>query len=717
MAKTSKATKKFQGKHLKHTLDHRRQVQRHQKLKGKRGTKEKEEVKPERKSAKDVFDDMSVEQFFDGGFEVPEGKGKPEDSDLSESELESGETEGEIDESEVEGEAEGDEPSGNLESPSGEPSGDEDDSSDESPEQMEHEMAALAEKDPDFHKYLQDNDKELLDFKGVNPMDAMSDSEGESEGESEGPQTAALKTLRAKIDITKAHVTRWNKQLDNPTIRVIQNVVAAFKAAVNIHSSEDVDTRYTVTDPSVFADLMFVGLQRVPEAVHKLSPYKTNAKGNRAVDEKNEHTHSVARVLKSQAGAYITLLADITNTETAALVLSSLQEVLPFYVSYRKIMKQIINAVVTCWATTPHTDTQVATYAFLNNAAREFPRAVLEMVLRGCYTSFLKTCRRTNPHTMDLINFCKNSAAELFAVDESLSYAIGFEYVRQLAIHLRTSMTAASRGTDSKNPHLAVYNWQFCHSLDFWSRVVAQHCVPEKEGANHKSGESPLRALIYPLVQVTLGTIRLVPTPQYFPLRFYLVRSLMRISQNTEVYIPVFPLVMEILTSSAFTKVGKPASLPAFDFDHNIKAGLQYLGTKPYQDGLCGEFLDLTAEFFALHCKSIAFPELVTPAVISLRRFAKSSKLFRFNKQVHQLVEKLNQNATFITEKRQNVSFGPSNRAMVAAFLKDVLWESTPVGKYVVVLRKQREETRRLLKEALENEKRGYESEESIDLE
>lgn len=36
MAKTSKATKKFQSKHLKHTIDHRRKVQKHNKLKVKK---------------------------------------------------------------------------------------------------------------------------------------------------------------------------------------------------------------------------------------------------------------------------------------------------------------------------------------------------------------------------------------------------------------------------------------------------------------------------------------------------------------------------------------------------------------------------------------------------------------------------------------------------------------------------------------------------------
>ena len=147
-------------------------------------------------------------------------------------------------------------------------------------------------------------------------------------------------------------------------------------------------------------------------------------------------------------------------------------------------------------------------------------------------------------------------------------------------------MNATTKKTARTNPadaYKIVYNWQFCHSLDFWSRVLSFSCNPVKENGN----QSQLRQLIYPLVQVTLGVIRLIPTAQFFPLRFYLIRSLIRLSQNTGVFIPIFPLLSEILISSAFTKVPKKKeNLEAFDFDHNIKCTKAYLGTRVYHEGL-----------------------------------------------------------------------------------------------------------------------------------
>lgn len=214
-----------------------------------------------------------------------------------------------------------------------------------------------------------------------------------------------------------------------------------------------------------------------------------------------------------------------------------------------------------------------------------------------------------------------------------------------------------------------------------------------------------MRQLIYPLVQVTIGVIRLIPTAQFFPLRFYLIRSLIRLSQNTGVFIPIYPLLSEILSSTAFTKQPKKKStLPAFDFDHNIKCNQAYLGTRVYQDGLAEQFVELLGEFYVLYCKNVSFPELTSPAIIALRRYIKSSKNVKFNKQLSNTIEKLTQNSQFIENKRSELDFGPTNRAQVDQFLSDLSWEKTPLGSYVSVQREVREEKARILRESMAEE-------------
>lgn len=56
-----------------------------------------------------------------------------------------------------------------------------------------------------------------------------------------------------------------------------------------------------------------------------------------------------------------------------------------------------------------------------------------------------------------------------------------------------------------KDAYKQVYNWQYVHSLDFWSIVLGRAC--DTQGVE---AASELQALIYPLVQVSLGAIRYV---------------------------------------------------------------------------------------------------------------------------------------------------------------------------------------------------------------
>ncbi|CAI5002466.1 CPS_HP_G0127580.mRNA.1.CDS.1 [Saccharomyces cerevisiae] len=690
MGKVSKSTKKFQSKHLKHTLDQRRKEKIQKKrIQGRRGnktdqekanaagTREQQQLK---KSAKEeVFKDMSVEAFFEKGIEIPKENKKLKKKTTKEQ-------------------------------------SDEDSSSSEEEEDMGQSMAKLAEKDPEFYKYLEENDKDLLDFAGTNPLDGIDSQDEDEDAERNSnieEKSEQMELEKEKIELSLKLVRKWKKQLhDSPSLKLLRNIISAFKVAVNLNKEENIeDYKYAITDEKAFHELMFMVLKDVPQAIQKMAPYKI-VKGARTLPN-GGNVSRVSSIVKSHAGSLLILLNDITNTETAALVLHSVNELMPYLLSYRRILKELIKSIVGVWSTTRELETQIASFAFLINTTKEFKKSMLETTLKTTYSTFIKSCRKTNMRSMPLINFQKNSAAELFGIDEVLGYQVGFEYIRQLAIHLRNTMNATTKKSskiNSAEAYKIVYNWQFCHSLDFWSRVLSFACQPEKENGS----ESPLRQLIYPLVQVTLGVIRLIPTPQFFPLRFYLIKSLIRLSQNSGVFIPIYPLLSEILTSTAFTKAPKKSpNLAAFDFEHNIKCTQAYLNTKIYQEGLSEQFVDLLGDYFALYCKNIAFPELVTPVIISLRRYIKTSTNVKLNKRLSTVVEKLNQNSTFIQEKRSDVEFGPTNKSEVSRFLNDVAWNKTPLGAYVAVQREVKEEKARLMRESMEEQDKERETEEA----
>jgi nucleolar complex protein 2 len=389
------------------------------------------------------------------------------------------------------------------------------------------------------------------------------------------------------------------------------------------------------------------------------------------------------------------------------MTLDSLLSLLPYILSFKKIVREVTKAVSSVWADSSNTEmTRLSAFLVLRRLIVISDASIREAVLKQTYQGLIKGARNTTVHNIQGINLMKNTASELWGLDASVGYITGFGFIRQLAVHLRQSITK-----QTKDSYKTVYNWQYIHSLDFWSRVVSVHCESLREAESGK--ESPLRPLIYPIVQVTLGAMRLIPTAQYFPLRFQLVRSLLRISAATSTYIPLAPVLIEVLNSNELKKQPKPSTLKALDFSTTIRATKAYLRTRVYQDGIGEQVAELLSEFFVLWSKSIAFPELALPVIVMLKRWVKAmtkkssgNRNAKINSLIGLLVQKLEANTTWVEEKRTKVDFAPNHRAGVDAFLKDVEWEKTPLGAYVVGQRKTRDSKARMEEVARKTEDR-----------
>ena len=591
----------------------------------------------------------------------------------------------------------------------------EDEESSEEDEDLD--LDDLKEEDPEFYKYLEDNDKGLLELND-NVMDQFS---GDDDSDSE-EQTKSV--LNEKIEVTYKMVNNWSVALNkiskkNPNLKLIKTIITAFKASINMNNEDVInDLKFTITDEKAFSKLMHLALKDLPNLIiEKLEPYTIkrlpNEQTTRILNPKT--SGKIANVLKHHAANLIIMIQDINqDKKMASLILHSTSQLLPFFLSHRRTLKKLISAVIQNWATTKHLEIQITLFAFLFESCKEFKKTImLENLLKSLYSSFIKNCAtnsNNNLRTANLVNFQKNSMVEIFLLDSTLSYQIGFEYLRQLAIHLRNSINAqTNNNTNSKNKidpanaYKIVYNWQFVHSLDFWSRFLSMACHSDAVIEQN----SNMSELIYPLIQITIGTIKLIPTAQFFPLRFYLIKSLNRLIQSTKVYVPVYPLLQEILNSNIFKKQVKKEDkkLEPFDFQTNIKCNAQYLKTKTYQDGVIDQFIEILSEFMNCFSKSVSFPELSTPVIISLKRFIKvNSNNYKFNKKLNVVLDKIVKNNEFIESKREEVEFSPSNKAELNKFLIDLDWKLTPLGKYVSIEREIREERQKMLLAALEEE-------------
>lgn len=59
---------------------------------------------------------------------------------------------------------------------------------------------------------------------------------------------------------------------------------------------------------------------------------------------------------------------------------------------------------------------------------------------QSTYLQLVRSSKATSVHTLPSINLMKNSASEIFCLNHAAAYQHAFGYIRQLAIHLRTSM-------------------------------------------------------------------------------------------------------------------------------------------------------------------------------------------------------------------------------------------------------------------------------------
>ncbi|KAF7511012.1 hypothetical protein GJ744_005558 [Endocarpon pusillum] len=576
-------------------------------------------------------------------------------------------------------------------------------------------LSALAEKDPEFYKFLKENDADLLDFDDEGDLagvDALSDSQGDERPTKKAKRESMVADSELESDqttkVSTTIVQKWKKAMvEQHSIRALRQLVLAFRAAAHANDEDEKQFKYSIPDPEVYHEIVVSSLKHVPAVLNHHLPVKETGAGKLRIPTDTAKFKTLTPLIKSHASSVHYLLSHLSDASTLRLTLQSFDPLLPYLLQFRKFLKVITKSVVAIWSDHSAAEaSRVTAFLILRRLMVIGDPGIREAVLKSTYEGIVKSSRNATIHTLSGINLMKNSAAEIWGIDQKVSYTTGFTFIRQLAIHLRGNITKPT-----KDSYKTIYNWQFVHSLDFWSRVLSTHCNSLVEAQNGK--ESQLRPLIYPIVQITLGVMRLIPTSTYFPLRFQLVRSLLRISNATGTYIPLASVLLEVLNSTEMKKPPKPATLRPLDFSSNIRAPSSYLRTRVYQDGVGEQVVELFSEFFVLWAKSIAFPELQLPVIVMLKRWlrmasskATGNKNAKLNQGLLLLVQKLEANAQWIEERRNQVQFSPKDRAEVEAFLKDDAWEDTPLGAFVVGQRKLREERKRVLEQGRQEEDR-----------
>ncbi|ETW79731.1 hypothetical protein HETIRDRAFT_322642 [Heterobasidion irregulare TC 32-1] len=554
------------------------------------------------------------------------------------------------------------------------------------------ELSKLAEKDPEFYKYLQDNDRELLDF----DPGAL-----QEEGVDEGVEMAEEKTPVLTRDILQ----KWQKALlKERSLRALRKLLIAFRAAAHMNEEDQV-VAWTIDSSSVYNKLVTTALRYTPIVLAHHVPYKMLPSGKIKPPTQTLKLKTLQKLILSYFHNIIHITSQLSEPDLVKLAVAESAKLLPYIVGSRKAVKQYLKMTLELWSTADDS-VRIAAFLAIRKLATATDESILDMVLKSTYLTLIRSAKSTNIHSLPLINLMKNSASEIFCLNPEAAYQHAFGFIRQLAIHLRNGMKMKT-----KESYKQVYNWQYVHSVDFWAIVLARAC--DVQATLQKNGKNDtLKPLIYPLVQVATGAIRLVPNSRSYPFHFHIIRSLTHLSQHTHTYIPLAPHLLPILTSTLIFSKPKSSTLRPLDFETNIRAPQQYIHTRVYNEGVADEGAFLLTEWLATPPVqgSIAFPELVVPVTVVLRKALKTSRINQKSSNgkeaslLKSMLERIEDSAKWVEQRRETVSFAPAKMGEVDRWEAGIKVEETPLGKYIKVQRKVREKRRKLVEKAREGE-------------
>ncbi|KAG2459281.1 NOC2L protein, partial [Polypterus senegalus] len=486
-------------------------------------------------------------------------------------------------------------------------------------------LSRLKDKDPEFYKFLEDNDRTLLNF---DDTDSSEDEDSQlhklpsflevddASDDEEEEEKLSRKTTKSKdfIKVTEKMVDQWKQMMERElTPKLFKEITQAFKAAVAITKGDNsMLGKYKVEDSMVFNALVSLCIQDLFGPLDKMLQLKPNKDPKKLV-------------LPSSSPRWQRLQIDI-----------------------KMYLLSLVQQLIIQWSTGDET-VRVLSFLALNKICRNKQDVYLNPVLKQMYIAYVRNCKFTSPNMLPMINFMQRTLTEMYALDTQASYQHGFIYIRQLAIHLRNAMTMKKKET-----YQSVYNWQYIHCLYLWCRVLS---------TLHPS--EILQPLIYPLCQVITGCIKLVPTSKYYPLRLHCVRALTLLSDSTKTFVPIVPFLLEIFQQVDFNKKPGRISVKPINFAVILKLSNSNLQEKTFRDGLIEQLYDLILEYFHTQACSIGFPELALPLIVQLKAFLKECKVGNYCKQIRQLLDKIQENTAHITRRRQKVTFSVADRAAV----------------------------------------------------
>ena len=508
-----------------------------------------------------------------------------------------------------------------------------------------NQLYALKDKDPKFYNYLQENDQELLNFSDDSDQDDLEgddlhgleddladsdleDVEEDKEDDLEKLEDLEDDDMEDRIDQIEEIKSLAKKIQQGSNHKSLVKLAKAFKSVANMGEEEEC----LDWDENMINEIVSTTLDVVPEGLNVIL--------NKENREKSKKWKKLAPVIKSFLTNLLKVMKNTTDSKVLVEIIKKSSGFITYYTSFPKLLKEFYKELLEFWSVGDER-VRVAAFLVLRRCCLSCPSVFLEKVFKGALKA-INQVSNFNSFSLTKLKFMNSCLVELSGLSLHNTYSFGFLGIRELALSLKNAT--------STSDYTVIHSWPFVNSIRLWADVIATY-------GNSPNGGENLKHLVYPLVQISIGALRLCPNSKNYPMHLIILQTLLNLSEKTGVFIPITPYLMEILSSSEITAKAKPSTLKPLDFSGLLVVPSGYMSTSVYQKGLFECVLDLFYDYFSI--PSISFPELCIPISTFLKRWSKKSKNPYMNKNVRVLLEKIEEQSLWTDKERSRLNISP----------------------------------------------------------
>ncbi|KAL0489033.1 nucleolar complex protein 2 [Acrasis kona] len=541
-----------------------------------------------------------------------------------------------------------------------------------------------------------DDSEEFVKPEGID--DVEEEEEEEETKEEDEPQDGRIK-------VTKQQIASWvNDMRKSNSLKSLKRMLLAFYSAAHMNDEnipksraklkksdddddddqDDVDKQskrrkkksehvvnspYSIPNNAIYMRTVIACLKYSPSVLQHHS--KFDPENKRIPSKDGSGWKKVAVCIKSLLKTLLHLINYTVSKDLLSYILLYAEKLLPYFGNYTHQSRHLLKCMLNCL----NNEKEIIRYqSFVNIRimAQLYPYPFVDLTLKGAYFTLVQNAHLYNPSNYAIIDFLKNTVVELCRVDFKTSYQHAFVYIRELAIKLRRALEP------KKQSYVECYNWKFMSSLDTWVRAVGQY-----------PGENEFKDLIYPLIQIVLGTIQVHKQAKHFSVIIKCLDMLNTLARSIgHLYIPIMPVALDLLESPQIYSVPKHMSNVPVDFEFKLSTKKQQIQTKEFNSRVMDDLIFVIYDHLSLHSRSIAFPEISFPAQHYLKKYANvHSKSLHASQQkkIVTLLNRIKESCEFCMSKRSTSdSITPSTMSNDLSKVRNFLDESveTPLEKY-----------------------------------